>query len=127
MESNRKRRGFMKGKMMNPLYRAAKPSSAVQYSSKIKPSQSCPSTASVGFLVNQDYAFTPPKQQKVSFILPDNIGQFDNPFGVAADDSIDLKAARYISDVRERFKLERVNSERNKYQEKHFSALSPAS
>ena len=119
MESNRKRRGFMKGKLM-PFYRAAKPSStSVQYmtsSNKVmKPSQSCPSAASVGFLVHQDYAVTQPKP-KVSFILPDtsrdSLVQFESLYGVAVDESVDSKAATYISSVQERFNLERVNSER---------------
>ncbi|PON95398.1 hypothetical protein TorRG33x02_089200 [Trema orientale] len=119
MESNRKRRGFMKGKLM-PFYRAAKPNSStttttVQYTSKVKPSQSSPSAASVGFLVHQDYVIAQPKP-KISFILPpesrDSVVQLDNLYGVAVDESVDSKAASYISSVQERFKLERVNSER---------------
>lgn len=119
MESNRKRRGFMKGKLM-PFYRAAKPNSStttttVQYTSKVKPSQSSPAAASVGFLVHQDYVIAQAKP-KVSFILPaesrDSVVQLENLYGVAVDESVDSKAATYISTVQERFKLERINSER---------------
>ncbi|KAK3183830.1 hypothetical protein Dsin_031116 [Dipteronia sinensis] len=131
MESSRKRRvsGFVKGKLM-PLYRVAKPSSAtMQYStsSKVKPSQSSSATASVGYVVHhQDYLISQPKAQKVSFIVPDNnnvnnrdkyLSQFETIFGVAGDggdECVDIKAASYISSVQERFKLERLNSERMK-------------
>ncbi|CAN6572440.1 unnamed protein product [Malus baccata var. baccata] len=128
MESNRKRRGFMKGKLM-PFYRAAKPNSttSMQYSSmamassKVKPSQATPSPAYSGFMVHgQDYviAAAQPKQ-KVSFIVPSDATdhhtknslikqQFDH-YG-AGDESVDMKAASYISSVQERFKLERINS-----------------
>lgn len=117
MESSRKRRGFMKGKLMT-FYRAAKPSSTVQYTSKvIKPSQSSPSASSVGYLHVQDYVISgqlPTK--KVSFLLPES--SLESTFdvgaihGVACDDAVDTKAATYISSVQERFKLERINSER---------------
>ncbi|KAK6928556.1 hypothetical protein RJ641_007147 [Dillenia turbinata] len=126
MESaNRKRRGFVKGKLMMPFYRSAKPSAAVPYTSstKVKPSQSSPTTASVGYIVDQDFVIPRPKQ-KVSFILPENYGcesdyHNDNPYGVVGDESVDMKAASYISCVQERFKLERSISERKKYSEAH--------
>ncbi|KAF5479840.1 hypothetical protein F2P56_000629 [Juglans regia] len=120
MEANRKRRGFIKGKLMS-FQRAVKPSSVVQYTSKAKPSQSSPSTASVGFLLHQDYVVSQPKQ-KVSFIVPaDNSrdlisSQYDSLYGIAADETVDTKAATYISSVQERFKLERMKSERKKCQ-----------
>ncbi|KAH7518917.1 uncharacterized protein LOC125424289 [Ziziphus jujuba] len=126
MESSRKRRGFIKGKLM-PFYRAAKPSSTVQYTSKvIKPSQSSPSASSVGYVHVQDYVISgqlPTK--KVSFMLPENsrestFGQLDGTiYGVACDEAVDMKAASYISSVQERFKLERINSERPKCQDIH--------
>ncbi|XP_041002320.1 uncharacterized protein LOC121248032 [Juglans microcarpa x Juglans regia] len=121
MEANRKRRGFIKGKLMS-FQRAAKPSSIVQYTSKAKPSQSSPSTASVGFLVHQDYVVSQPKQ-KVSFMVPaDNSRDlissqyYDSLYGIAADETVDTKAATYISSVQERFKLERMKSEHKKCQ-----------
>ncbi|XVF13895.1 hypothetical protein REPUB_Repub09cG0008900 [Reevesia pubescens] len=122
MESNRKRRGFIKGKL-TPFYRAAKPAAAVmQYTTKVvKPNQaSSTTTNSVSFRVHQDYMISQPKQ--VSFIVPvdknsKNLSQIDNFFGVADDESVDMKAATYISSVQERFKLERNNSERIKLQE----------
>ncbi|XP_062104575.1 uncharacterized protein LOC133815794 [Humulus lupulus] len=136
MESNRKRRGFMKGKLM-PFYRASKPSSnnnnSMQYmtmsssTTKVvnKPNQSSPSAASVGFLVHQDYLIAQPKP-KVSFVLPaahhdygggggrdSSVVQRESLYGgVTVDEGVDSKAANYISMVQERFKLERVNSER---------------
>ncbi|GMN57491.1 hypothetical protein TIFTF001_026595 [Ficus carica] len=125
----------MKGKLM-PFYRAAKPSSTSsstshgQYTSSkvmMKPIISQSTTPSVpasvaGFLVPQDYVISAQPKPKVSFILPDNSGsdslvQFDNLYGVAVDESVDSKAASYISSVQERFKLERINSERVKYPE----------
>ena len=127
MESNRKRRGFMKGKLMPFYSRAAKPSSTVQYTSTtttqvVKTSQSSPSTASVGFLHVQDCVISGQPKQKVSFILPENTRESAAAFsfyGAAADDAVDTKASTYISSVQERFKLERLNSERIKCQEIH--------
>ncbi|KAM6549558.1 hypothetical protein CsatB_021234 [Cannabis sativa] len=147
MESNRKRRSFMKSKLM-PFYRASsKPSSnnynnnnnnnnncssnTLQYKVMNKPNQSSPSAASVGFLVHQDYLITQPKP-KVSFVMSSHGGgggggggrdssvvQLEKLYGgVAVDEGVDSKAANYISMVQERFKLERVNSERVKCQDK---------
>ncbi|XP_041006743.1 uncharacterized protein LOC121251537 [Juglans microcarpa x Juglans regia] len=130
MEANRKLRGFVKGKLM-PFHRATKPSSTVQYiSSKIKPNQSSPSTAPLGFVVHQDYAVAQPNQKAVSFIVPPDhnnrdlvvLSKYDNLYGLAADESVDMKAATYISSVQERFKLERMNSERKKCQDMQLSA-----
>ncbi|XVF60018.1 hypothetical protein PTKIN_Ptkin08bG0008900 [Pterospermum kingtungense] len=124
MESNRKRRGFIKGKLM-PLYRAAKPTpAAMQLTTNVKPNQT---TTSVSFRVHQDYMVSQPKQ--VSIILPatdknrENLSQIDSFFGVACDESVDVKAASYISTVQERFKLERNNSERVKLQETHWTDI----
>ncbi|XWS43994.1 hypothetical protein CRYUN_Cryun15aG0007000 [Craigia yunnanensis] len=119
MESNRKCRGFIKGKL-TPFYRAAKPAPAMQYTTKVKPNQSSSTKASVSFRVHQDYMISQPKQ--VSFIVPadkkrENLSQIDNFFGVTGDDSVDLKASTYISSVQERFKLERNDSEQIKLQE----------
>ena len=121
MESNRKQRGFVKGKL-TPFYRAATPAPAMQYTTKVKPNQGSSTTASVSFRVNQDYMISHLK--RVSFIVPadknrENLSQIDNFFGVAGDESVDLKATTYISSVQERFKLERNNSERIKLQETH--------
>lgn len=115
----------MKGKLM-PFYRSPKSSSSnLQYTSKvIKPSQASPSAPSVGFYVHQDYIIAPPKQNKVSFIIappPDGnrerLAQFDKVYGLPGDESVDIKAASYISSVQERFKLERSNSERIKHED----------
>lgn len=123
METSRKGRGFIKGKLM-PLYHGAKSSasSTVQNSNNaIKSSQSSPAAATVGYVVHQDYLIAQPKQN-FSFIVPsaphDNnvnrdhhqkLSHFETLFG---DESVDIKAASYISSVQERFKLERLNSER---------------
>ncbi|KAJ6734594.1 hypothetical protein OIU79_001796 [Salix purpurea] len=120
MESSRKRKGFMKGKLMLLYRSSSNPSSNVQsYSSKVKPSQNSQTTASVGYVVHQDYMSIPPQKQKVSFILPasddnrrDKLSHFDKFFGVVGDARIDNKASSYIASVQERFKLERVNSDR---------------
>lgn len=118
MESNRKRRGFIKGKLM-PFHKAAPKSvpPTVPYSNKVKP----PSHSSTAYLVQQDYLqISQPK--RVSFMVPaiaadntnrDMLSQVDMLFGgAAADESVDAKATTYISSVQERFKLERINSER---------------
>ncbi|KAF8013110.1 hypothetical protein BT93_I1090 [Corymbia citriodora subsp. variegata] len=117
MESGRRCQGFIKAKLGLPFYKAAKlPSSAAQYSSKVTPNQSSPSAAKtrVAFVVHQD-VISQPMVQKVSFIVPDkgrdSPGQFDKVFSMPSDESVDLKASNYISSVRERFKLDRVNSE----------------
>ncbi|KAG8489714.1 hypothetical protein CXB51_017709 [Gossypium anomalum] len=109
MDSNRKGRGFIKGKLA-PLYRAVKPTTAVQCTNKAKPNQGSSTTASVGFRVHRDYMISQPK--KISFVVPadknrENLSQIDNFFGVVGDESVDIKAATYISSVRERFKLEK--------------------
>ncbi|XP_011009188.1 PREDICTED: uncharacterized protein LOC105114367 [Populus euphratica] len=111
MESNRKRKGFVKGKLMRFYRSSSKPSSNVQYSSKVKPSQTSPAIASVGYVVHHDYTIAPQKQV-VSFIVPasdnrqDKLSQFDEFFGVGGDVRIDTMATSYISSVQERFKLE---------------------
>ncbi|KAF9681387.1 hypothetical protein SADUNF_Sadunf06G0220500 [Salix dunnii] len=99
MESNRKRKGFMKGKLMLFYHRSPpKLSSNAQYCSKVKPSQTSPTTASVGY--------------------------FDKFFGVVGDVSVDdTKATRYISSVQEHFKLERINSERKQQLEAELQGL----
>ncbi|KAL4378643.1 hypothetical protein GQ457_02G021160 [Hibiscus cannabinus] len=120
MESNRKRRGFIKGKL-TLFYQAVKAApAAMQYTSKVKPNQGSSATASVSLRVHQDYMMSQPNH--VSFVVPadknrENLSQIDNFFGVAGDGSVDIKAATYISSVQERFKLERNNSERIKLQE----------
>ncbi|KAJ8648916.1 hypothetical protein MRB53_001939 [Persea americana] len=126
MESNRKRRGFMKGKLMMSSYRASKTPSSVQFSSKIKQSPPA-STASVGFHVDEKkFAISSsPVKQMPSVIAVDGdaygdfVGHVEGTNGagasVAGDESVDLRAATYISYVQERFRLERGDS--RKYQE----------
>ena len=109
MEANRKLRGLIKAKLI-PFYRPAKPSSPSigQYTTKVKPSQTSPSTASVEFHGNLEYVW--PKQN-VSLIVADNKRDllYDKLYGAAGDESVDTKATSYISSVQERFKHERNN------------------
>ncbi|KAJ4728802.1 Dynein heavy chain 1, axonemal [Melia azedarach] len=118
MESNRKRRGFIKGnKLVMALYQTAKPSSTtVKYSSSgvLKPSQSS-SVASVG-LYSNNHVDHPPKQKQPSYITSDQSDHFCNRSSFnrsddlyAYEESIDDMAASYISCVLERFRLERVD------------------
>ncbi|KAK8607332.1 hypothetical protein V6N13_053073 [Hibiscus sabdariffa] len=110
MESTRKSRGFIKGKL-SPLYQAVKPAAAaMQYITKVKPSQGSSTKASVDFRVRRDYMISQPK--RISFVVPgdrnrENLSHIDNFFGIVGDESVDIKAATYISSVQERFKLEK--------------------
>lgn len=132
MDSNRtKRRSFSKPKLIiKSLYRAAKPSTAANSAAtpyevgvtnqptKPKPAPS-PSSAAVGFIiVNQEQVFPQPAP-KLSYVMAErNRGRMENFYGGAVDDEgVDAKAAKYISTVQERFRLERVNSERKNYQD----------
>ncbi|MBA0781619.1 hypothetical protein Gotri_002526 [Gossypium trilobum] len=103
MEFNSKRRGFFKGKL-TPFYRAVKGVPTRQYSSKVKPNQGSSTSASISFRVHQDYMISQPKQ--ISYIVPgdknrEKFSQIDNFFGVTGDESVDIKAATYISSVQE--------------------------
>ncbi|KAK6922435.1 hypothetical protein RJ641_012942 [Dillenia turbinata] len=95
METYRKRKGFMKNKLVMSFYKVAKPHQPVQYRNKVNPTPSSP--AATSFLIDQTLA-TPPPKQKVSF---------DAVFGSVGDgdENVDMKAASYISYVKERFKL----------------------
>lgn len=119
MESSRKHRGFIKSKLGLPFYKVAAKtgsSSALQYSMKAAPNQSSKQAATVGYVVHQEYIITQLKP-KVSFVIPDEaLDSFDKGYG---DEAVDLKAANYISSVQERFKLERINSERMNCQDVH--------
>lgn len=113
METSRKHRGFIKSKLGIPFYKVVAKTgsaSALQYSTKAAPNQSSKQAATVGYVVHQEYIITQVKP-KVSFVIPEAaLDSFDKGHG---DEAVDLKAAKYISSVRERFnKLERINSER---------------
>ncbi|XP_054796908.1 uncharacterized protein LOC129302196 [Prosopis cineraria] len=116
MEANQKRsRGFFKGKLM-PFHRVPKPAATAQTRvMKANQPTACPA-ASVGILVHQDYAIARPKP-KVSILVAgsrcDVMSQrWEEVYGMAGDESVDTKAAIYISTVQERLKLEHLNSER---------------
>ncbi|CAK9175134.1 unnamed protein product [Ilex paraguariensis] len=120
MESNRKRKGLTKAKLVMSFYRAAKPSSTTQYSGKVKPNPTPTSTTTVGFIVNQDQVTTPPPSS-VGFVFNQDhvISQTKQKvsFAIPGDEAVDVKAASYISCVQERFRLELVNSERKRSEE----------
>lgn len=163
MESNRKRRGFTKGKqLVMSIYKGTSRSS----STKVKPSPSPvaahhhvvgagfinvnqlqdvtkvtkqqkvppppPPPHHVEFILNQEQV-VPQSKQNVSFLLAADVGvgggrQYDSYgilhdnninklYSVAVDESVDIKAATYISTVRERLRLHRVNPEHKKLQD----------
>ncbi|KAK2662361.1 hypothetical protein Ddye_000935, partial [Dipteronia dyeriana] len=107
MESKQKARGYIKGnKLVMAFHQAGKQITsssvaAVQYSNS-------QSASSVGL-----YADHPPKQkhayaQYSSYITCDDLGNNSSSFGLvdnlySYDQSIDAKAASYISGVQERF------------------------
>ncbi|GAB2225990.1 hypothetical protein Droror1_Dr00021772 [Drosera rotundifolia] len=108
MDSNGKLRGFMKAKLRPSIYRA-KPSPAAHYTTKVNSKSSSPTTSSVGYVVNQD--MKPQAVQQVSMVLSaddsyDSVGHIDGYFGAIADERVNMRAANYISSVRERFRLE---------------------
>ncbi|KAK4417911.1 hypothetical protein Salat_2203800 [Sesamum alatum] len=76
---------------------------------KASPAASATAGSPVGFIiVNQDQVF-PQQTPKVAFVVterkPDSYRKLENYYGgVAEDDGVDAKAAKYISSVRERFK-----------------------
>lgn len=127
MDSNRaKRRSFPKSKLIKSLYRAAKPSSAAQppYGVESQPSKPKPAGSALGFMiVNQEQVFPQPPP-KVAFVVAernhDSYGRLENFYSGGngnGDECVDAKAAKYISAVQERFRLERVSSERENFQQ----------
>ncbi|GAB2253964.1 hypothetical protein Droror1_Dr00021773 [Drosera rotundifolia] len=113
MESAGKRRGLMKGKLMSSLYRAACSS---QHTKKVKPKHAA---SSIGYVMNQDI-MKPQPMHNVSYILPtddvmtgyshDSMSQLGGYFCAVDDERVNMKAANYISCVRERFRVEGINS-----------------
>lgn len=115
MEANRKRsRGFLKGKLI-PFHRAPKHASTVQFGGNTKTMKAnqptnCPN-ASTEILIHQDYVMAPPPKPKVSILVADNrcdvvSRRWEEEFGMDGDESVDMKAAIYISTVQERLKRE---------------------
>ncbi|KAM3250728.1 hypothetical protein P3S67_023152 [Capsicum chacoense] len=100
-------------------------------------SLSSSSTATVDFILNQDQVSIPQKP-KISFYIPPvaenttdqqeysnstkSSGTTSTTYNYAKmldNECVDLKAANYISSVQERFKLERINSERKAHYFSH--------
>ncbi|EYU45421.1 hypothetical protein ABFS82_06G005200 [Erythranthe guttata] len=116
---NKRRSLISRSKLVMSIYRAAKGSPANHQqpinkpATKLGPTSSSSSKMAGGIIiVNQDQQ-TP----KVAFVVKernrDSYRKLENFYGGAAEDeAVDAKAARYISNVQERFRLERVNSDR---------------
>lgn len=114
----------MKGKLVMSFYRVSKTPSSVQFSSKIEQSPPA-STASVGFHVDEKkfaISSSPMKQKPLVIAMDgdaygDFVGHVEGTNGagarVSGDESVDLRAATYISYVQERFRLERSDSRKH--------------
>lgn len=112
MEAIRKRRGFTKGSVNMSLYRVPKPKPPIPSGNDNNHiTTNSNSDANVGFIVNRDYVTPQPPKHKIAVAPPeyDSCKKFENFYGVVADESVDIKAAIYISSVQERFKLEQIN------------------
>ncbi|KAJ8549863.1 hypothetical protein K7X08_033570 [Anisodus acutangulus] len=81
------------------------------------------SSVAVDFILNQEQV-TIPHKPKVSFYIPPDSTDREysnssttiyNNYAKLDNESVDLKAASYISSVQERFRLERINSERKQF------------
>ncbi|KAF9686165.1 hypothetical protein SADUNF_Sadunf03G0130100 [Salix dunnii] len=98
--------GFARGKLLKSLFRVTKPSKPVLQSiSKASPSPCPPDGARLDFPTHQGYYANPPSFQKVS---TSKSRSFPNSGG---HENVDMKAATYISYVRERFNHERADFE----------------
>ncbi|KZV42075.1 hypothetical protein F511_18421 [Dorcoceras hygrometricum] len=110
MES--KRRGlFTKSKLVRSLYnRGTKPSSTAVHPhngkrNKLASVEPKDSTMDL-VIVNQEQVY---HQPKVAYVVPDRAGRMENFQALCVeDDGVDSKAARYISNVQERFRLEEM-------------------
>uniref|UniRef100_A0A6M2EMU1 Uncharacterized protein n=1 Tax=Populus davidiana TaxID=266767 RepID=A0A6M2EMU1_9ROSI len=98
---------FVRGnKMVKSLFRVTKPASKqVQSSSRVSPSPCTSNGSEADSPTRQSYYANPPSIHKVSTTklrgVPD----------IGGDENVDMKAATYISYVRERFMLERAEFE----------------
>ncbi|XVF49592.1 hypothetical protein PTKIN_Ptkin04bG0025400 [Pterospermum kingtungense] len=99
MES--KRRGFKKIKVVMSLYKAQKPSSSSSSNKVIKPSPSAGSMASASFYSD---AFKDYSKKQADTGTDCSYGRLEK---YNYDESIDVRAASYISVVRARFSLEK--------------------
>ncbi|KAL8049196.1 hypothetical protein ABFX02_06G005300 [Erythranthe guttata] len=120
---NKRRSLISRSKIVMSIYRAAKGSPAnhqqpINKPAKLGPTSSSSSKIAGGIIiVNQDQVFADQQTPKVAFVVKernrDSYRKLENFYGGAAEDeAVDAKAARYISNVQERFRLERVNSDR---------------
>ncbi|TMX05901.1 hypothetical protein EJD97_000035 [Solanum chilense] len=121
MESIRKRRtGFMKGKLVKSLFRgrAVKASNYYEREESTTPiyhlhlhhhnlepkEKLAPYNPNSIVIVNQEKA-APPQKTKVSYYIPTtSTGRDSNDNNIDTDESVDIKAANYISCVQERFR-----------------------
>ncbi|CAK7336138.1 unnamed protein product [Dovyalis caffra] len=98
--------GFVRGKLVKSVFGMTKPSKPLQSSSsKVSRSPYTTNGSPVDSYTRQSYCPNPPSIQKVSTT---KLRSFPDSGG---DENVDMKAATYISYVRERFKLERADFE----------------
>ncbi|KAF3785355.1 hypothetical protein EJ110_NYTH28112 [Nymphaea thermarum] len=99
---NHKRKGFIKSKLVMNLYRAARPAAAAPISGNVKP-RPVSSNAAVGYIVEAKAVAPMAKQAMKKGV--------DREAGVEAvgegEESVDKRAALYISYVQELIRLER--------------------
>ncbi|KAL0903680.1 hypothetical protein M5K25_028078 [Dendrobium thyrsiflorum] len=122
MEANRLRRG-MKAKPGMSFYRATKPSS-IAYSSKVKPPPSS-SMASLSFVAEENIGFNQNTllNKKASMMAKmeegDRVSNQISSFGggnLSSElESVDNRAATYISYVQERFRMEEMEYDKKNY------------
>ncbi|WMV15249.1 hypothetical protein MTR67_008634 [Solanum verrucosum] len=140
MESSRKRLGLIKGKLVKSLYRAAAVASKPIQHDGFVANQVMDRPSTIHHL-HQNQNHQPIKQKLVPYnpnsttfsssttsAAPPDQSTHDREYSNSSsststattyyakatldNESVDLKAASYISSVQERFRLERVNSER---------------
>ncbi|KAH7515469.1 hypothetical protein FEM48_Zijuj10G0029700 [Ziziphus jujuba var. spinosa] len=110
MEAEHKRRsGFMKS-----LYKAAKPGSQAWYSSKVKPNPTA-TNGSLGVKMQKNFSTisqTLSSAKPYGFVHSEaEVHVYNHSHGdYGGDENVDSKASTYISYVRERFKVERTDS-----------------
>ncbi|KAG8384983.1 hypothetical protein BUALT_Bualt04G0174900 [Buddleja alternifolia] len=129
MESKRSKcRGFIKSKLAKSFNRETKPSIATAMqplsSKPTKPipfnhqqRMTPPSSTTAGYIiVNQDQVFPQPNKPKLAFVVPATDRNRDYYYGAklenfyAGDEAVDVEAAKYISRVQERFRLEQYGN-----------------
>ncbi|GMJ09666.1 hypothetical protein HRI_004635800 [Hibiscus trionum] len=122
MEATQKK-GFFRGKLAKSFSRFTRPSRSTNESgggssSKVVPCLTQPSSVYSSIPKVSTYSYASSKQptsfheQKNVANLPSSMQKVSYAYGIEAwghaDENVDLKASTYISNVRERFQLDRV-------------------